>query len=287
MIIGGEMPNIEKDFELIKNWDEIDSHMYAVKIIDAYHNLHEKGYNDLNDLLLEFSCFGIKNEFLQYAFETHLIYCDYCVEKLTRYKFVDDTIQEYGKEALETVKARESNRKLLEEIENRTKVAALIGLIIIAKKVADKKPFLLKIRKPIITMGEDETPEFNMVFETAKFSDKGGSHEILDPFSETKEIRQIISMASRRGWYFRFFSVANNMEIEKSPKKAEPLEGKDSIEIDVPPSTDVLFIAVGPEQELLVLDDKLSFRPEEFIEEKDSDIFWIIYGPGEDSKKGK
>ena len=131
------------------------------------------------------------------------------------------------------------------------------------------------------------TYKFNMVFETAKFSDKGGSHEILDPFSETKEIRQIISMASRRGWYFRFFSVANNMEIEKSPKKAEPLEGKDSIEIDVPPSTDVLFIAVGPEQELLVLDDKLSFRPEEFIEEKDSDIFWIIYGPGEDSKKGK
>ena len=42
----------------------LEAEEMSTKIIDAYHNLHEKGYNDLNDLLLEFSCFGIKNEFI-------------------------------------------------------------------------------------------------------------------------------------------------------------------------------------------------------------------------------
>jgi hypothetical protein len=102
------MTNIKKDREIIKNLHKIDSYESAEEIINAYHRLHNLGHEDLEDFLFEYARTGFENEYLKYTFETHLISCDYCIERLTRYKLLSDAITKYGPIAIARVKSKES-----------------------------------------------------------------------------------------------------------------------------------------------------------------------------------
>jgi len=101
------MPDIDAYRSAIERVQDVESYESADQVIDAYHKLRDHGHDDLDNLVFEYARFGIENKYVNYVFETHLIVCDYCIDKLTEIKFMLEIIDEYGEEAISIVKAEE------------------------------------------------------------------------------------------------------------------------------------------------------------------------------------
>jgi hypothetical protein len=97
---------MEKNGAIIRPVDNLESYVDAKLALDQYHDLNKKGFDYLDDLLFEYARAGIANKYLKYAFETHLISCDYCLDELKFKKLMFEMIDEYGEEAAAIVKSR-------------------------------------------------------------------------------------------------------------------------------------------------------------------------------------
>lgn len=141
------MSEVDSYREIVKNAGSIDSYMSARETIEAYHKLHDLGYEDLEDFLFEYARTGIDNKYLKFSFENHLISCDYCVERLTRYKLMFEVIDEYGEEAFAIAKAK----ALLEKAEAYQKEGKLEEAIKCYQEALEFRPGDEEIQQKIAT----------------------------------------------------------------------------------------------------------------------------------------
>jgi hypothetical protein len=157
------MSEVDSYREIVKNAGSIDSYTSARETIEAYHKLHDLGCEDLEDFLFEYARTGIDNKYLKFSFENHLISCDYCVERLTRYKLMFEVIDEYGEEAFAIVKAREFQeqpelkerlRKIAEKANNLISTLALPCTIYPYAAFSGIRHFEQAAQKDTYTIGE-------------------------------------------------------------------------------------------------------------------------------------
>jgi len=103
------MNNIDTFRNISKNnIVDIDS---ANNVLDALHELKDLKQPDLDDLLFEYTRNGFDNANLKYAFENHLLHCDYCIDKIKRYNYIFEIIDEFSSKGSAFIKASDLLKK--------------------------------------------------------------------------------------------------------------------------------------------------------------------------------
>ena len=153
------MPDIDAYRSAIERVRDVGSYESADRVIDAYHKLHDLGYNDLDNLVFKYARFGIENKYVNYVFETYLIICDYCIDKLTEFKFMFEIIDEYGEEAISIVKAEE----LMDEAEAHQEKGNFEEVKKCLEGALELKPWDEEIKKRISELSARRNSESSII----------------------------------------------------------------------------------------------------------------------------
>ena len=103
------MPNeINKYQKIVDGAKNVTTLSEAVEVIDAYHELFQLGCQDKLELLRkDFIIGAIENEFIEKAFDYHLISCHPCLIRLSLLKGLIEDIREFGEDAIKRAEYEE------------------------------------------------------------------------------------------------------------------------------------------------------------------------------------
>lgn len=126
----------------------------------------------------------------------------------------------------------------------------------------------------------DILPRSKVEFVPTLFHGKGGPFAFfkLDPDQQRiiEKLKNYID--SHRNWKFTAFFFDSERTILKKSEKPEDFFRNKKVRLRVPPETETVFIAFGPDSELNALKEAFDSNVKDT---KEHNVYWVIYGPGE------
>jgi hypothetical protein len=150
------MSEMETYRDIIANRDSVTSHVSAMQVIDAYHELRKLNSEELDVFCFEYARTGIENKLLKNAFEDHLWFCEECKHILTPYKAMFEAIDQYGNEVVAEAKVKVAE-KLFNEGKPEAAVKVLHEALEFRPRDEETRNKILEIKRSIISVTFERT----------------------------------------------------------------------------------------------------------------------------------